>query len=94
MPIQRVRWLEEIEDKLLAKHNVLVEEVEDVLFGTPYIRFVETGHREGEDLYAAYGRTGGGRYLIVFYLLKPGSEALIVSARDMDSKERRRYERR
>ncbi|MCW5851208.1 MAG: BrnT family toxin [Anaerolineae bacterium] len=94
MPIQRVRWLEEIEDKLLVKHNVLAEEVEDVLFGAPYTRFVETGHREGEDLYAAYGRTVGGRYLIVFYLLKPGSEALIVSARDMDSKERRQYERR
>jgi len=55
MRISRVIWLLEIEDKLLQKHNVLVMEVEEVLFGKPRIRFVEKGHREGEDLYAAYG---------------------------------------
>lgn len=94
MLVQRVIWLTEIEDKLLYKHNVLANEVEEVLFGSPWIKYVESGHREGEDLYAAYGRTDEGRYLIVFYLLKQSNEALIVSARDMERKERRQYERR
>ncbi len=49
---------------------------------------------EGEDVYSAQGRTDAGRYLIVFFIYKPDHLALIVSARDMDAKERRRYERR
>ncbi len=55
MRITKVIWLPEIEDKLLHKHDVFVVETEEVLFGDPYIRFVEKGHRRGENLYAAYG---------------------------------------
>ena len=48
-----------------------------------------------EDLYAAYGRTYDGRYLVVFFVLRSdGHTAFVVSARDMDSAERRRYERK
>jgi uncharacterized DUF497 family protein len=94
MRIHRVIWQPEIEDKLLRKHNVFVEEVEEVLFGKPHIRFVEKGHREGEDLYAAYGQTTAGRWLIVFFVLKGPHEALVLSARDMERKERRLYARR
>lgn len=50
MKIERIIWLPEMEDKLHQKHKVLVEEVEEVLFDRPHIRFVEKGHREGEDL--------------------------------------------
>jgi uncharacterized DUF497 family protein len=57
MKINHIIWLPEVEDKLYRKHNVLVEEVEEVLFDKPHIRFVEKGHREDEDLYAAYGQT-------------------------------------
>ena len=35
MRIQQIIWLPEVEDKLLRKHNVLIEEVEDVLFADP-----------------------------------------------------------
>jgi uncharacterized DUF497 family protein len=94
MRVYRVIWLPEVEDKLLGKHNVFAEEVEEVLFGRPHIRFVEKGHREGEDLYAAYGQTASGRWLIVFFLLKEGKAALVISARDMDRKERHLYGRR
>jgi len=54
---------------------------------------VESGHRPGEDVYAALGQTDAGRYLIAFFIHKPGHLALILSARDMDGKERRKYER-
>jgi hypothetical protein len=40
MRVQRIIWLPEIEDKLYRKHQVLVEEVEEVLFDKPRIRFV------------------------------------------------------
>jgi hypothetical protein len=58
------------------------------------IRFIEHGHYEGENLYAAYGQSEAGRYLTVFFILKPNQQALIISARDMDQKERKRYGKR
>lgn len=86
-------WLPDIVEKLAVKHRVTQDEVEEVFFNRPQYRFVESGHRAGEDVYAASGQTDTGRYLIVFFLRKPDHFALILSARDMDQKERRRYER-
>lgn len=94
MRIRRIIWLPDIEDKLFVKHRVLVDEVEDVLFNQPHIRFAEKGHREDEDLYAAYGQTAAGRWLVVFFIVKGERQALVISARDMDHKERRRYARK
>lgn len=62
-------------------------------FNRPRYRFVESGYRQGEDVYAASGQTDAGQYLIVFFIHKSINAALIVSARDMDKKERNRYER-
>lgn len=95
MRIQRVIWLPEIEDKLSRKHQVFADEVEEVFFDSqPHIRFVEKGHVPGEDLYSAYGQTAGGRWLIIFFIVKDNNEALVISARDMERKERRSYARR
>jgi uncharacterized DUF497 family protein len=49
------------------------------------------GQVKGEDVYAAYGQTEGGRYLIVFYVLKLMGALLPISARDMDDAERKYY---
>jgi hypothetical protein len=87
-------WLPNIIEKLEVKHHVTQDEVEEVFFNQPRYRFVESGHRPGEDLYAASGQTDAGRYLIVFFIHKLDNSALILSARDMDKKERRRYERK
>jgi len=51
-------------------------------------------NRPGEDVYTASGQTDTGRYLIVFFIYKADNTALILSARDMDKKERRRYEKK
>lgn len=87
-------WLPDILDKLAVKHHVTQDEVEEVFFNRPRFRFVESGHRAGEDVYAASGQTDAGRYRIVFFIHKPSHRALILSARDMDEKEQRRYERK
>jgi len=87
-------WLPDIADKIAIKHNVFQEEAEEVFFNKPKYRFVESGYTPGEDVYSASGRTDAGRYLIVFFIRKPGNKALILSARDMDRKERKRYERK
>jgi uncharacterized DUF497 family protein len=85
-------WLEEIIEKLEHKHKVKQGEVHEVFARHPQVRFVEKGHRAGENVYAALGPTAAGRFLIVFFVLKHAGRALILSARDMTEAERRRYE--
>jgi uncharacterized DUF497 family protein len=92
--VEHVIWLPQFEDKLLAKHHVTVREAEDILFGVPYIEFAECGVYTDEHLYAAYRQTHAGRYLVVLFVMKQGGGSLVISARDMDGKERRRYGRR
>jgi uncharacterized DUF497 family protein len=87
-------WLPDIAEKIAVKHRVTEEETEEVFFNRPYYRFVEYGHEKGEDVYSASGQTDAGRYLIVFFIYKPANIALILTARDMDKKERNRYEQR
>lgn len=87
-------WLPEVIEKLAARHQVTQEEVEETFFNGPQFRFVESGYRVGQDVYSASGQTDAGRYLIVFFIYKPGNIALIISARNMDNKERKRHERK
>lgn len=94
MRIERFIWLDAIIEKLGAKHGVAPAEVEEVLSSRPRIRYQEAGHRPDEDMYAAYGVTDAGRYLVVFFIYKERHAALVVSARNMDAGERRRYERK
>lgn len=91
MRIASVIWREQFVDKLLEKHGVYPEEVEDVLYGRSRFRRIARGHTHGEDVYEALGQAVSGRYLIVIFVWKTGSEALVISARDMSGNERRRY---
>ena len=86
-----VVWKERFAEKIDQKHYVSIDEVEDVLFSSPHVRMVERGRVKGENVFAAYGRTKEGRYLIVFFIRKPHDAALPISARDMTPAERRYY---
>lgn len=94
MHIDDFIWLTEIANKVASKHRVTQDEAEEIFFNNPKYRFVESGYRLGEDVYSAGGQTGAGRYLIVFFIYKRDNTALILSARDMDTAERKRYERK
>jgi uncharacterized DUF497 family protein len=89
--IYYILWKEEIIEKLHVKHNIVTDEVEEVLFGKPLIRFWEKGKVAGDNLYIAYGQTDAGRYLVVFFIQKDGNVAFPISARDMTRSERRYY---
>ena len=91
MKVSGIIWLRDIVDKLLWKHNVTTNEVEEVLERSPRYRLIEAGHIENENLYTALGRTEAGRYLIVFFVHKSTGEALVISARDMTRKEKKTY---
>ncbi len=91
MRIESFIWYRDITDKLLWKHNVTREEVEEVFQNRPKLKFIEKGKVKKENLYSARGQTNAGRYLTVLFIYKLTKEALIVTARDMDSKERKSY---
>jgi len=91
VPLQEIVWKTTIVEKLAVKHGVTTDEVEEVLFGRPLIRFWEKGRVRGEDLYLAYGQSEAGRYLVVFFIRKSGTIALPISARDMTGAERKYY---
>ena len=87
-----IAWVDVLdEDKLESKHSVHTYEVEEIVMSQPRIYFVEKGNVEGEDVYLALGQTEEGRYLAVFFIYKLNRAALVISAREMDEKERRRY---
>jgi uncharacterized protein len=93
--IENIVCSERTETKLESKHHVTLREARQILFGEPRFRFAEKGHTAGEDVYAAFGQTLGGRYLSVFFIYKPGRKiAVIISARDMSDKERKAYGRK
>ena len=94
MEIRNIIWIDVFVDKIWEKHHVKTDEVEDVFDSSPKVRFIKDGDVKGENMYAAMGQTRGGRYLIVFFILKQNGSALIVSARDMSRKERRFYEKK
>ena len=92
--IDGIIWLDTIVEKLAWKHEVLPHEVEEVLSGRCRIFKKESGNIEGEDLYNALGRTKAGRYLSVFFIKKLNRKALIITARDMNKREKKRYEKK
>ena len=94
MQIKGIIWLENIVEKITTKHNVAREEVIEIFKNKPYFLYVEKGFRKMEDVYSVLGRTSSGRYLIAFFVYKRNKNAIIISARDMTDKEKKKYEKK
>jgi len=94
MKIRAIIWLDSVIEKIGTKHKVSCKEVCQILQSRAMFRFIEKGHRRGENVYAALGRTEAGRYLVVFFIHKPDHRILILTARDMTVAERNRYEKK
>ncbi len=86
-----VIWHEKYVTKIAEKHDIMIDEAEDVLFSSPHVRFIQKGRVKGEHVYVAYGQTQGGRYLVVFFIRKRGSAVLPITAREMTRAERRYF---
>lgn len=84
-------WDEGNREKRL-KHNVQHWECEQVFFNAPIVILDDPKHSIVEDRFAAFGKTDGGRQLIVIYT-KRGSKIRVISTRDMNRRERQFYER-
>ena len=53
MKLSGIIWREEIVEKIDRKHRVTQDEERDVLRRSSHFRFVEKGHRRGENVYSA-----------------------------------------
>ncbi len=91
MFIREAVILEATAEKLWRKHHVEETEVDQVFKNGPLYRKLENGDIAGEDLYGAFGKTDAGRYLSVFFIYKITQDALVISARDMNKSERKKY---
>ena len=94
MKIAKFLWKDQFIEKLQRKHAVATGEVEEVFRNAPHFDFVAKGHVVGENVYWALGQTDAGRYLTIFFIHKPSGTAMHISARDMNRKERKRYEKK
>ncbi len=78
-------------NKNLVKHNVQNWECEQVFFNKLLLVLEDPGHSGAEKRWAAFGKTDSGRLLVVIFT-KRGNLLRVISARDMNSKERKFYE--
>lgn len=78
--------------KSFDKHGVTQAEAEQVFTGEPLMR-EDVEHSREEARYRALGKTNGGRLLHVTFTLRDGGRKIrVISARDMNRKERMIYE--
>jgi uncharacterized DUF497 family protein len=86
--ISEVLWPEDRVDHI-ARHGVTPEEFEQVCFGLPFVlRAKATGQNP---VYYLLGETDAGRPLFCLVIEFPDNKAYPVTARDMTTKEKRRY---
>jgi uncharacterized DUF497 family protein len=72
-------------EHIWSKHQVAMEEVEELCFANPW----SLRGRDGS--YAWYGQTEAGRYLAVMVYPRGQGVYPLATARDMTEQERRRY---
>ncbi len=85
------QWDEGNTDKNLESHNVENWECEQVFFNEPLLILDDPKHSRVENRLAAFGKTNGGRLLVVIFTIR-GNLIRAISARDMNRKEIRFYE--
>ena len=78
-------------DKNLIKHNVENWESEQVFFNKPLLVIDDPKHSIPEKRWAVFGKTDADRFLIVIFT-KRGDLIRVISARDMNKKERKFYD--
>jgi uncharacterized DUF497 family protein len=69
----------------IARHQVQVAEVEEVVFGVPIV------HRTRQDRYRLIGQTHAGRYLTIFVAPRGRGVYGLITAREATDAERRVY---
>ncbi|MBW1727336.1 MAG: BrnT family toxin [Deltaproteobacteria bacterium] len=86
------QWDEGNIDKNLLKHQVHNWECEQIFFNEPLIILDDPKHSLSEKRWAAFGQTDAGRLLTIIFT-KRDKLLRVISARDMNRKEKKFYEK-
>ena len=84
-------WDEHNTKKNWQRHRVTPSECEEIFFNRPLVVRDDMKHSEKENRLYALGNTDAGRPLFVVFTVR-GGNIRVISARDMNHKERRAYE--
>lgn len=79
-------------DKNWRKHKVTAKECEEVFFNKPLLINFDEIHSKKEKRFHALGRTNKERKLFIAFAFS-NKKIRIISARDQNKKERRKYEK-
>jgi uncharacterized DUF497 family protein len=88
MEIVEVEWVEGVRDKIITKHRLDPDEVEDSFF-EPGVRL----QRGRLGRYVLWAQTPAGAYVLVIFEYDSG-RASVITARRMTDAERRRFRER
>ncbi len=86
------QWDEDNIDKNLLKHQVHNWECEQIFFNEPLIILDDPKHSFSEKRWAAFGQSDAGRLLTIIFT-KREKLIRVISARDMNRKEKKFYEK-
>ena len=88
MRIDRLIWPR---DRIahIARHGVSPAEVEEVCFGKPLV--LRATSQGTNPVYYCLGQSSAGRYLFCVVIALPDGNGYPVTAREMTTKEKRRY---
>lgn len=75
----------------IGKHKVKPGECEQVFFNIPLTVEIDLVHSHGEERYFVLGKTNMNRTLVVIFTLRK-AKIRIITARDVNKKERINYE--
>lgn len=70
------------------KHRVSYTECEEVFFNSPLVAGIDEKHSEGKNRFYLLGRTDNERLLFIVFTRR-GKKIRVISARDMNRKERK-----
>lgn len=85
-------WDKGNSDKNFLKHQVSIQEAEEVFGNYPLIIAKDNLHSQKELRYQGMGKTNNNRLLFVSFTLRK-SQVRIISIRNMSKKEKNKYEK-
>jgi uncharacterized DUF497 family protein len=77
-------------DKNWIAHKVSSFECEQIFFNIPLIAYLDKRHSQSEKRYFTLGKTDADRFLFIVFTIRK-RQIRIISARDMNKKERQVY---
>jgi uncharacterized protein len=89
-PVEGFDWDKGNVERNWERHKVAHIECEEVFFNKPLVVGEDEPHSMAEARYYVLGKTDGERLLFVVFTIR-GNKIRIISARDMNTKERRLY---